>query len=460
MPIGCVYLVGAGPGDPGLLTVKGKRCLEQADAIVFDRLVSPRLLGYARPDAEWFDVGKAAAAHTLPQEEINALLVRLARAGKTVVRLKGGDPFVFGRGGEEAAALSSSGIPWQVVPGVTSAIAAPAYAGIPVTHRSVSPSFTVVTGHRPAGEEGPDWGALATLDGTLLILMGVRQLPRIVDELLQHGKPAETPVALVRWGTRAEQETLDGTLANIVDKVRAKQFQAPACIVVGPVVAERRTLQWAEAQPLFGRRLVAAAETRRAADDLAVQLEMLGAETVALAVEDVMTLESAALANAVLESANAPAVWEFHTALGVACFFRTWRAAGLDVRKLANVRFSAKTEAADAALRQEGIVPDWAPGDGELAGIVNSTLQDRSVPVFSDHPDAAEETAASRDVRIRCLPWTMVAGRSLDARTQEWLAGGFDALESATPFAQRIIHNWLADSNCSRAPLVAGGVGG
>ena len=246
-----VALVGAGPGDPGLMTVRGLALLRRADVVVYDRLVDPRLLDEARPDAHRVFVGKASGAHTLPQREINALLVRHAWQGRRVVRLKGGDPFVFGRGGEEAEALTAAGIPFEVVPGVSSAVAVPAYAGIPVTHRGVASSFAVVTGHEDEGkgEAAVDWARLATAVDTLVILMGVRSLPRIAAALLDAGRAPETPVALVRWGTTDAQETVVGRLDQIATLAAAVRLAPPVVIVVGDVVNLRERLAWFGVRP-------------------------------------------------------------------------------------------------------------------------------------------------------------------------------------------------------------------
>ncbi|MFN8497503.1 MAG: uroporphyrinogen-III C-methyltransferase [Anaerolineae bacterium] len=250
---GQVYLVGAGPGDPELITVKGLQCLRRADVIVYDRLVSEDLLDEARPGAELIYAGKAPRQQALTQDEINALLVARARAGKTVVRLKGGDPFVFGRGGEEAEACAAAGVACAVVPGVSSAVGVPAGAGIPVTHRGVSGAFAVVTAHR-ADAEGAgdvDWGALARVD-TLVILMGVERLPHIVARLFAHGRVADTPVAIIESGTLPGQRVTTGTLADIVGRASEAAVQSPATIVVGDVVALRGQIGLdAEAEPAW-----------------------------------------------------------------------------------------------------------------------------------------------------------------------------------------------------------------
>jgi uroporphyrin-III C-methyltransferase len=243
---GSVALVGAGPGDPDLITVRGLALLRRADVVVYDRLVDPRLLDEAPLEARRIFAGKASGAHVLSQERINALLVAHARNGQRVVRLKGGDPFVFGRGGEEAEALAAAGIPFEVVPGLSAATAVPAYAGIPVTHRGAASSFAVVTGHEDEGkaESMVEWGRLATAVDTLVILMGARSLPRIARALLEGGRRGDTPVALVRWGTTDAQATLVGRLDEIGELSEAVRLAPPVVIVVGDVVALRERLAW------------------------------------------------------------------------------------------------------------------------------------------------------------------------------------------------------------------------
>ena len=245
MRLGSVALVGAGPGDPGLMTVRGLALLRDAEVVVYDRLVDPRLLREA-PRARHVFAGKASGDHALPQERINALLVMHAKRGRSVVRLKGGDPFVFGRGGEEAQALAAAGVPFEIVPGVSSAVAAPAYAGIPLTHRGVESSFAVVTGHEGCGKAraGVDWARLATAVDTLVVLMGVAALPRIARELIAHGRAPHTPVALVRWGTTDWQTVLTGRLDDVAARARAARLEPPVVIVIGEVVALAERLAW------------------------------------------------------------------------------------------------------------------------------------------------------------------------------------------------------------------------
>ncbi len=246
---GKVYLVGAGPADPDLITVKGLRCLRVADVVVYDSLVSPQLLEEVRPQAECVYVGKRPGYHCMKQEQINALLINYAQQGHTVVRLKGGDPFVFGRGGEEALALAQAGIPFEIVPGVSSAIAVPAYAGIPVTHRHLASSVTIVTGHEDAAHTSSNvnWEALAKLDGTLVILMGVATLPQIAGRLHDGGLHPDTPAAVIQEGTVPQQHVVTGTLANIADRAAKAGITSPAVVVIGAVVTLNDALAWYEA---------------------------------------------------------------------------------------------------------------------------------------------------------------------------------------------------------------------
>ena len=346
-----MYLVGAGPGDPGLLTRRGAELLARADVVVHDRLGTADLLDLARPDAERISAGKAPGQVDLTQDEINAVLVEKGRAGLEVVRLKGGDPFVFGRGGEEAEALAAAGVPFAVVPGITSAIGAPAYAGIPVTHRGRSTHFTVVTGNEDPTKDRTDvdWDALARVGGTLVILMGAARIGGIADRLMAAGLPPETPVAAVRNGTRPDQETVRATLATI----GAAGVKAPSAVVVGAVAG--LDLTWFESRPLFGRTIVVT-RAREQASELRVRLEHLGATVIELpsiALEEVeFTLPALAeYAWAVFTSVN-----------GVQAFFdRGLRPAGLDARALGGVRVAAIGPGTAAALAQRGISVDLLP---------------------------------------------------------------------------------------------------
>lgn len=280
---GICYLVGAGPGDPGLLTIKGKECIEAADVLVYDYLCNPELLRHGKPGAERIYVGKKAKAHTLTQDQINELIVKLTREGKVVTRLKGGDPVLFGRGAEEAAELAGAGVKFEIVPGITSAIAAPAYAGIPVTHRDHASQLTIFTGHEDPtkAETSLDYAKLAAADGTKVFLMGVERMEEITGQFIKHGAAPATPMALVRWGTHGRQQTLVATLGTMAARVKETGFKAPAVAVVGDVVTERKKLNWFEDRPLYGKKIVVT-RTRRQAGVLSRKLSELGADVIEL----------------------------------------------------------------------------------------------------------------------------------------------------------------------------------
>jgi uroporphyrinogen III methyltransferase / synthase len=370
-----IYLVGSGPGDPGLFTLKGVRCMEEADAVVYDRLAPEALLKHAKPGAEQIYVGKKPGNPTMSQEEINDLLVRLGRAGKTVVRLKGGDPYVFGRGGEEALALIEAGLPFEVVPGVTSGVAAPAYAGIPVTHRQVSTSVAFVTGHEDPtkGRTDVDWEKLARGADTLVLYMGVGRLAEISAGLISAGKPPTTPVACVRWGTIPEQRTVTGTLEEIADRVAEAHLKPPAIIVVGDVVTLREAgLDWYERRPLFGRRVVVT-RARAQAGELSSQLENLGAE-----VHEFPTIEISApesfepLDDAIrnLDSFD----WLVYTSVnGVEAFVERLRHHGLDLRAVPRgARIAAIGPATAERLEDVGLRVDVTPGEYRAEALIGA----------------------------------------------------------------------------------------
>jgi len=297
---GKVYLVGAGPGDPGLFTVRGVHCLQNADVLLYDNLVPEKLLSYVNESAEKFYVGKKAGRHTLSQDKINALLVKKAREGKIVVRLKGGDPFIFGRGGEEALELVKNDVPFEVVPGVTAASAVSAYAGIPLTHRDFASSLAFVTGHEnPLKEKSAiRWAELAAGAGTLVVFMGVKNLQVIAEALMKYGKSEKTPVAVIRRGTFPDQKVITGTLGDIAGRAEEENLQPPALVVIGGVVSLREKLNWYESRLLFGKRIVVT-RSRAQASTLVAMLEELGAETIEIpiikiaAVEDYSALDEA-----------------------------------------------------------------------------------------------------------------------------------------------------------------------
>ena len=359
---GTVFLVGAGPGDPGLITVKGLRCVESADVVVYDRLVDRRLLDHAGPDAELIDVGKLPGEAGQRQDESNALLVERAKAGKRVVRLKGGDPFVFGRGGEEAELLHTKGVPFEVVPGVTSAIAAPAYAGIPLTSRGLASSFTVVTGSEDPhkGESSLDWKHLAQQEGTLVVLMGWENLTGIVETLVQQGRPPDYPVALVRWGTEPYQQTVVGTLLDIVDKATDAGLAPPVVAVFGEVVGLRERLRWFDNRPLFGKRVLVT-RTRAQASALSEMLSQRGAQAIELPTIEIEPLDDYGELDEALRRLESYD-WVFFTSVNaVQAVFGRIEALGLDARDFRTAKVGAIGVTTVASLRERGIVADFVP---------------------------------------------------------------------------------------------------
>jgi len=373
---GKVYLVGAGPGDPGLITIAGLERIRAADVIVYDRLVSSRLLEHARADAELIYVGKVPGAENEhDQESINRTLVEKAHEGNTVVRLKGGDPFVFGRGGEEAEALRAAGIEYEVVPGVTSAVAVPAYAGIPVTHRGVASSFAVITGHEEPEkpETAIDWAHLAKAVDTLVFLMGVKNLPDIVARLTENGRSAETPVAVIRWGTTPEQQTVTGTLADIEARVEDAGLKPPAITVVGEVVRLRQTLSWFENRPLFGKRVLIT-RTRRQASTLARLLSDEGAIPVELPSIEIDPIEDREAVDAAIETLRTGGyAWcGFTSANAVELFLEHLAERGLDSRAFASAKIAAIGPATARALEELGLRADVVPAEYVAEAVVEA----------------------------------------------------------------------------------------
>jgi len=375
--IGKVYLIGAGPGDPGLITVKGLEALKRCDVVVHDYLANPQLLECARPDAELIYVGKKAGAHTMRQHEINALLVEKASAGRTVARLKGGDPFVFGRGGEEALALAEHGLQFEIVPGVTAAIAASAYAGVPVTHRGIATSFGVVTGHedptKPRSEV--DWKTIARGVDTLAVYMGVKNLPTLTQGMLAGGRPASTPAAVISWGTTPRQRCVHGTLSTIADNVREAGITAPAITLIGDVVSLREKLNWFEKLPLFGNRIVTT-RPRRQTTEMAASLQRLGAEVIVfptIRIEPVT--DYAQMDDAIARLAAFR--WIIFTSInGVEMFFDRMLALGRDARSLASCKVAAIGPATAQALRERFVCVDCMPRE-YVAEEVVAALQEK-----------------------------------------------------------------------------------
>ena len=362
MKSGKVYLVGAGPGDPGLITVKGQECIQKADVLIYDYLASPLLLKYARADAEILYVGKKGGDHTLTQDKINELIIEKARQGNIVTRLKGGDPFIFGRGGEEAEELVAAGIAFEIVPGVTSAIAAPAYAGIPLTHRDFTSTAALVTGHEdPTKDETRiNWEALAKGIGTLVFLMGVKNLPRITEKLMAHGMAKTTPVALVRWGTTTRQQTVSGTLETIVEDVKKANLKPPSIIVVGDVVNLRDRLSWFENKPLSAKRIVVT-RAREQASSMVAMLADLGADVLECPTIKVVPPISWTDLDAAI--ADLPAYdWLIFTSVnGVKYFFDRLFENNRDVRALHHIKTACIGPETARRLSEFGIKTDILP---------------------------------------------------------------------------------------------------
>lgn len=369
---GRVYIIGAGPGDPGLITLRGVQCLREADVVIYDYLVNPEILGHAGPKAERIYAGKQGGAHTLSQEAINALLVQKAGAGAVVARLKGGDPFVFGRGGEEAETLREAGIPFEIIPGVSSAVAVPAYAGIPLTHRGHTSTVAFVTGHEDPGKEKSDldWPTLAGI-GTLVFLMGVKNLTSIAQNLIRCGKDPETPAALIRRGTTPDQETLTGTLGGIAQLAEERRFAPPAVFVVGGVVGLRELLNWYETKPLFGRGIVITRPEAQAVE-LAGLLRVRGARVIPFPVIRIAPPESWEALDAALDALEGYRWIIFTSANGVAFFFRRLKELGKDIRDLKGIRIATIGPATAAAFESLSLRVDLVPDEFVSEGVVRA----------------------------------------------------------------------------------------
>ncbi|HJG07177.1 uroporphyrinogen-III C-methyltransferase [Megamonas hypermegale] len=375
---GMVYLVGAGPGDYRLITLKGKECLEKADVVICDYLADKRLLAFAPENVEYIYVGKKAGNHAMRQEDISQLIADKAKEGKCVVRLKGGDPFVFGRGGEEAEVLKNNGVKFEIVPGVTSAIAAPAYAGIPVTNRKVAVSFAVVTGHEDPtkGKSDINWEKLSTAVDTLVFLMGVGNLPHITSQLIKYGRSADTPAALVRWGTKAQQEVLITTVGKAAEDVIKHNLKPPAVFVVGNVVNLRSTIQWFDNKPLFGKNILIT-RARSQASKLTTALEELGANCIEAPAIKIAPPDDnyVSLDNAITKIHDYD--WIIFTSTnGVERFFARLNEKNLDARCLSNAKIAAIGTATADKLKNYGIIADKIPTMFKAEGILEVLQND------------------------------------------------------------------------------------
>ena len=371
-----VYLIGAGPGDPGLLTLKGKAVLEMADVVVYDALANEALLNHARPDAERIYVGKVAGNHALPQDQINQLIVDKAKEGKVVARLKGGDPYIFGRGGEEAEELLDAGVPFEEVPGISSTIAGPAYAGIPLTHRSFASSVTLITGHEDPSKPGSvhHWDALARSASTLVFVMGMKNLPEIAKNLMAAGLAPDTPAALVHWGTTARHRSLAATLATLHEEGVKQRFTNPSVIVVGGVVSLRDRLNWFEQKPLLGKGVVVT-RAREQASGLAAQLADLGADVIQFPTIDIHPLDDYSRVDATLARLGDYQWLVFTSVNGVKHFWKRMALHSMDTRALHGLKVAAIGPATADALRERGVSPDFIPERYVAEGIVEGMLK-------------------------------------------------------------------------------------
>lgn len=418
-----VYLVGTGPGDPGLLSVRALELIAAADVIVYDRLIPAQALAGARADAQLVYAGKEGGGEAVPQAEIERLLVERGRSGRMVVRLKGGDPFVFGRGGEEAEALTAAGVPYEVVPGVTAGAAASAYAGIPVTHRELASAVAFVTGHEDPGkpESTLDWAALAAFPGTLVVYMGVRQLDAITRRLIDGGRDAEEPAAVIERGTLPDQRVVTGTLRTIADRAASAGVRAPAIVVLGAVAALRERLEWFEQRPLTGI-TVAVTRARAQASTLVERLRTLGASVVEAPAIRIVPIEGAApdMSPYDLVCLTSPN--------GVRLLFERLARAGADARALAGTRVAAIGPGTAAALRRHGVIADVVPerfvAEGLVEALADVTVKRALVARAAGARDVLTEALRARDAEVEEL--------ALYETVAEPLNGGqLDALASA-----------------------------
>jgi uroporphyrinogen III methyltransferase/synthase len=379
---GIVYLVGAGPGDIGLLTVKGMRCLQKAEVVIYDFHLNAQILNYISHDAEFIYAGKRGGHHTMTQDEINATILQKAKEGKIVCRLKGGDPFVFGRGGEEAQMIAREGIAFEVVPGVSSSVAAPAYAGIPLTHRLYSSSFAVIPGYEDTtkGESAIDWAKLATGIGTLVFLMAVKNIDLLTEKLIENGRSPDTPVAVIRWGTRPDQKTLVSTLKDIAKLVKEKDIRPPAVTVVGDVVNLRNELNWYEKKPLFGQRILITREHSGGFDSL----EELGAEVIQFPTIKIVPPENWDELDRTIDTIGSYDWIIFTSANGVRYFFRRLSEKDRDIRELKGLKICAIGSKTEASIRKFGIKVDLVPSSFNAEGLIESFAKS---PVSAEEPD-------------------------------------------------------------------------
>ena len=375
---GKVYIIGAGPGDPGLITVKALQCLREADVVIYDHLVSEEVLGLIGENTRLIYAGKQGAHHPLPQDDINSLILKEAGEGNVVARLKGGDPFIFGRGGEEAGLLAKAGLPFEIVPGVSSAVAVPAYAGIPLTHRGYSSTVTFITGHEAATKEDSDidWKAMAA-SGTLVVLMGVKNLSHIIANLTANGADPATPAALIRWGTTPDQETIVASLGDIVRVAEEQHFRPPAVLVVGRVVGLREQLNWFEKKPLFGQGIVIT-RPKEQAEEFAQLLRKQGAKVILFPTIKIVPTTGGQKLDRAIRNVEAYQWLIFTSANGAKLFFQRFHELGRDIRDLKGVCICTIGPATAAVVEERGIKVDLVPESFVAEGVVRA-FQDRGI---------------------------------------------------------------------------------
>jgi uroporphyrinogen III methyltransferase/synthase len=447
---GTVYLVGAGPGDPGLLTLRAAELIARADVILYDRLAPAAALAGARPGAELLYVGKQGGGEQIAQAHTNRLLLEHARAGRTVVRLKGGDPFVFGRGGEEALLCREAGIRFEVVPGVTAGIAAPAYAGIPVTHRELASGVAFVTGHEDPAKPGSalDWPALAAFPGTLVFYMGVRALPRLAEQLMLGGRPAGEPVAVVERGTLPGQRTLIATLADVAERAHTEGIRAPAVTVVGAVADLREQLAWLERRPLHGR-TIAVTRARPQASGLAARLRELGAEVI-----EAPAIRTAPIAAELPELARYELVC-VTSPTGAHALFERLGGAGLDARALAGRVVAAIGPGTARALEEHGIradvVPERAVAEGLADALAGVDAARALVVRAREGRELLPDTLRARGVQVDVLALYETVAEPLDAETARAAAGA----DYVTFTSASTVRFFLAAAGALAGPRIA-----
>ncbi len=406
-----VYLIGAGPGDMGLLTLKGKSILEKADVVVYDALANPAMLDFAKPEAERIYVGKRANQHALPQDGINALIVEKAKEGKIVARLKGGDPYIFGRGGEEAEELLAAGVPFEEVPGISSTIAGPAYAGIPLTHRSFASSVTLITGHEDPTKPGSvhNWQALASSASTLVFVMGMKNLPDIAKNLMAAGLSPETPAGLVHWGTTAHHRSLVATLSTLEEESKKQGFTNPSVIVVGNVVSLRDKLNWYEQKPLLGKGIVVT-RAREQASGLAHSLAELGAHVIQFPTIEIYDLEDYSQVDAHIKDLPSYQWLVFTSVNGVKHFWKRLAKHGLDTRALFGKKVAAIGPATAEILRERGLEPDFIPkryvAEGVVEGMLALGMQGQKIllPRAKEAREVLPEALSAAGAEVHVLP--------------------------------------------------------